>query len=290
MAESTWTTGSILAWTRGYFADKGVEDPKISAEWLVGHATGLSRLELYTDFARPLASAELKVLHESIVRRAEGEPLQYITQKAPFRYLELKISPGVLIPRPETEVLVNEVLKELDTVEGEKLVADVCCGSGCIACSLASEREDINVWATDISPEAIALTERNVAALHLKDRIQVRQGDLSAPIDEALRGCFDCVISNPPYIPTSMVDTLPEEVGSFEPRLALDGGADGLDIYRRLLDEANGLLRPGGILGVELHEDTLEEARFLATQASFTDTIVEKDLAGKPRVLVAKKG
>lgn len=279
-----------MRWTRGYFEDKGIESPKISAEWLIADATGLSRLELYTNFDRPLSSDELGRLHESIVRRTQGEPLQYITRKAPFRYLELSIEPGVLIPRPETEVLVSEVLKELDMMEGEKLVADVCCGSGCIGCALASEREAIDVWATDISEEAVRLTERNAKALGIEGRIHVRQGDLTAPIDGALAGCFDAVVSNPPYIPTHLLTELHGEVGDFEPRLALDGGTDGLDVFRRLLDGARGILREGGLLGAELHEDALEAAAELARKASYGDIRIHNDLADKPRVLIARKG
>lgn len=290
MAEAPWTSSSILSWTRGYFEDKGVENPKVSAEWLIADATGLSRLELYTNFDRPLSPQELDRLHGSIVRRAQGEPLQYITGKAPFRYLELRIEPGVLIPRPETEVLVSEVMKELDAMEGERLVADICCGSGCIACALASERDALEVWATDISEEAVALTTRNVSELGLQGRVTVLQGDLAAPIDGALEGCFDAVVSNPPYVPTSLLPVLPDEVSDFEPSLALDGGADGLDVYRRLLLEARRLLRSGGVLGVELHEDALEEAKDLARDARFTDISIVQDLANKPRVLIARKG
>lgn len=290
MTEQAWTVRSILAWTQGYFNDKGIEDAKLSAEWLISHALGSTRLDLYLDPDRPLARSELDALHGFIVQRVSGEPLQYITKTASFRYLDLAIEPGVLIPRPETEVLVSEVLKELDHEEGDKLVADICCGSGCIACALASERTNVNVIAIDISPEACALSLRNVDACGLAHAVKVLQGDLSSPIEETLYGCFDCIVSNPPYVPSAVMRSLPEEVSAFEPTLALDGGEDGLDIYRRILAESKLLLRQGGILAVELYEDSLQEAAALAAKSGFESIRIVEDLACRPRILIARRG
>lgn len=290
MGKRVWTTKEILAWTREYFEGKGIADARLSAEWLLANATGLSRIGLYADFERPLSADELDRFRASIVRRAAGEPLQYITNSVSFRYLDLRIEPGVLIPRPETEVLVSEVLRALDEAEGELLVADVCSGSGCIACALASERPRIHVIATDVSDQACALTEWNAAASGVSERVEALCGDLVAPIDDALFGCFDCIVSNPPYVPTALLSEIPAEVSAFEPTIALDGGEDGLDVYRRLLDEGLVFLKQGGVLAVELHEDALEEAVALASASGLVEPRIVLDLAGKPRVLIARKG
>lgn len=285
----TWTVKEALDWTQGYLERKGDAHALISARTLLSHATGLSHLELYTLFDRPLSQAERDVLRDGVARRGGGEPLQYITGVAPFRYLEVKVRPGVLIPRPETEVLVDEVLAALADVKAP-LVADICCGSGCIACAVATEMEDAQVWATDISPEACALARENAQACAADARVQVRRSDLDAAIPDDMAGTFHCVASNPPYIPDAVMEGLPSEVKDHEPDLALRGGADGLDVFRRLLGSAQRLLAPGGALVVELHEDSLDEACALTCAAGMEEVRVVRDLTGRPRVLVARKG
>lgn len=285
----TWTVKEALDWTQGYLERKGDAHALISARTLLSHATGLSHLELYTLFDRPLSQAERDVLRDGVARRGGGEPLQYITGIAPFRYLEMKVRPGVLIPRPETEVLVDEVLAALGDVKAP-LVADICCGSGCIACAVATEMEDVQVWATDISPEACALARENAQACAADARVQVRLSDLDAAIPDGMAGTFHCVASNPPYIPDAVMEGLPPEVKDHEPDLALRGGADGLDVFRRLLASAQRLLAPGGVLVVELHEDSLDEACALTCAAGMEEVRVVRDLTGRPRVLVARKG
>ena len=285
----TWTVKEALEWTQGYLGHKGDAHALISARTLLSHATGLSHLELYTLFDRPLSLAERDVLREAVARRGAGEPLQYITGTAPFRYLEVKVRPGVLIPRPETEVLVDEALAAITGTEAP-LVADLCCGSGCIACAVATEVLDARVWATDIAPEACALAQENVDVAGVDARVQVLESDLDAAIPQDLAGTFHCVASNPPYIPDAVMEELPSEVKDHEPDLALRGGADGLDVFRRLLTSAQRLLRPGGALVVELHETSLDEARASAEAAGFTDARIVDDLAGRPRILRAAKG
>lgn len=173
--------------------------------------------------------------------------------------------------------------------DDELLVADIGTGTGCIACSLAKEHALVRVIATDVSSDAVALARENVAALALEGRVDVMECDLGEGITDNLMGAFDLVVSNPPYIPTDVLAAIPREVADFEPTLALDGGADGLDVYRRLLDWARCALKPGGALAVELHEDCLEDAAAEADYAGFADTRIVCDLAGRPRVLTARK-
>lgn len=305
MADDLWTIKSILEWCSGYLERAGDEQPRLSAQWLLSEATGLSRIDLYTNFDRPLTADERDTMRSWVRRRAKGEPLQLICGTAPFRYLTLAVAPGVLIPRPETEVLVSEALAELslprvaDHVrtgdEGEEIIAadmrpirviDLCTGSGCIACAIASEYPAARVLALDVAPEALDLARRNAEALGLSERVCVRESDLLSAVEPDARGTFDLVISNPPYVPSAVVDGLGREVADFEPRLALDGGADGLDLYRRFLPDALSCLKPGGVLAVELYEGHLDEAARLAREAGFDAVRIVRDLAGRPRVLI----
>lgn len=282
----------------GYLSEHGDSDPKVSSRWLVSDVVGLSFMGLYTSLERPLDPSELERLRGYVKRRAAGEPVQYIVGKTGFRHIDVIVRPGVLIPRPETEVLVSEVLSRLprdkfnvgdDEAEPDLLVADVCTGSGCVACSLAYENPRIRVVATDVSPECAKLAGENVQALGLGSRVEVVKCDLAEGIDPALSGSFDAVASNPPYIPTAELATLPEEVSGHEPSLALDGGPDGLDVFRRVAQWSAGALKPGGFLAAELHEATLDAAADAARAVGFAETQVARDLAGLPRVLVARK-
>lgn len=351
---SEWTIKKALEWTEGYLADKGDENPRLSAQWLLSEACGLSRTQLFVNFDRPLSEDERGVLRDYVRRRGAGEPLQYITGEVAFRHINVKVRPGVLIPRPETEVLVSEVLAALPTpgprdvawnpeaAEQEReavaavkkaleeagesvsssentesneteedvavggdlgrpssagmdetrkslLVADLCTGSGCIACSLAYEHPDVRVIATDVAPEAVALAKENTEALGLADRVAVLQCSLGSGIGEKRMGTFDAVVSNPPYVPTAVMAGIPREVADFEPTLALDGGADGLDLFRLLAQWAARALKPGGVLACELYEGHMDAARAVAEQAGFVDVHIVDDLTGRPRVLVAKR-
>lgn len=287
--DKTWTVKEALDWTRGYLERKEDTNPLLSARFLLSHATGLSHLELYTMFDRPLSLSEREVLRDAVARRGGGEPIQYITGKAPFRHLEVKVRPGVLIPRPETEVLVEEVLGFLQDAPSP-LVADIGCGSGCISCAIAQEASGPVLWATDISSEACRLASENVEELHLQDAVHVVECDLDEGIPVQLNGMFDVMVSNPPYIPTAVMQGLPREVRDFEPALALEGGEDGLDVFRRLLDCASRRLKPQGLLAVELHEECLEAAKHLAEVHGFVRVRIVEDLASRPRILTALKG
>lgn len=459
MAEETWTARTALEWTCGYLERRGDENPRLAAEWLLSEACGLTRVQLYMDYDRPLSAEEREVLRGYVTRRGQGEPLQYIAGEAPFRYLTLKVRPGVLIPRPETEVLVSEALAclppaapraaawsveaaeqeaaavaalkeqlaELEAAQasvgspgrevgagddgggiargagagaaapeqardaeaalagvgsdagapssvsretlvrdgspfgelaptvpsgipadaavaaeasvsretaappyspeedyaadgasgvscGDEtaallpatsrgdaagdaeaasrdyfLVADICTGSGCVACAIASERPDTRVIAVDVAPEAVALARENAQAAGVAETVRVLQGNLGDPVPERYLGRFDLVASNPPYVPTDVLAGIPREVSDYEPALALDGGADGLDLFRPLLAWTVRALRPGGAFACELHEGHLDAAVALACAAGLEGARVVTDLAGRPRVLVARK-
>ena len=405
-----WTIKAALDWTVGYLARKGDENPRLSAEWLLAEACGMRRIELYVNFERPLSTDERDVLRGYVSRRGKGEPLQYITGEVAFRHIAVKVRKGVLIPRPETEVLVSEALALLPAPEracaldsriteeeaaalaacalvvrtaaprenppasaaprenppasatprenppvppnafptapvpsnpiaigsvapsgatalpissgafenvsretfsndrleedavGEKdrlrkerlqkrrlLVADICTGSGCIACSIAYEHPLAHVIATDIAPEAVALARENVSALGLTGRVRVLEGDLGACVPQELMGAFDLVVSNPPYVPTAQLAEIPREVADFEPAGALDGGSDGLDVFRRLLAWCTRALKPGGAFAIELHETCLNAAAAFAEEAGFANVRITRDLAGRPRVLSGKR-
>lgn len=289
----------MLSWMEGYLSDHGDSDPRVSSRWLVSDVVGLSFMELYTNLDRPLDPDELAELRAYVKRRAAGEPLQYIVGKTGFRHIDVIVREGVLIPRPETEVLVSEVLSRLPRdkhASGDEacedpdlLVADLCTGSGCIACSLAHENPRIKVIATDIASECVQLARENATSLGLESHVEVIASDLGEGIDPSLLGSLDAIVSNPPYVPTAVLSDVPPEVSAYEPTLALDGGEDGLDVFRRLAAWSKDALKPGGFLAVELHETTLDAAADIARSEGFAETTIVNDLNGLPRVLVATK-
>lgn len=291
-AGEVWTVKRILNWTCGYLERKGDEHPRLSAEWLLCGATGLSRVELYINFDKPLTAGELDVMRDGVRRRGTGEPLQYVTGEMPFRHIVLRCQKGVLIPRPETEVLVDAALEALKVGGCDApLVLEVGTGTGCIALSLASEHEGTRVIATDLSPLAVKLATRNRDALNLAGAVDVVECDLASGVPDALMGRFDLLVSNPPYIPTGvLVREVPAEVKDHEPKLALDGGADGLDVFRRILALAPHVLAAGGTLCVELFEKNVHVAADLVRAApGWASVEVREDLTHRPRVLVATR-
>lgn len=328
MVNDIWTIKAALDWTVGYLERKGDDNPRISAQWLLAEACGISRIELYMHLDQPLSMNEREILRGYVTRRGKGEPLQYITGSVGFRHIAVQVRPGVLIPRPETEVLVSEALALLppaprprakddeeplaadhggDAAEVEPLVddvippipaeepefepllvADLCTGSGCIACSIAYEHPFTQVFASDIAPEAVTLARENAAALGLGERVSVIGCDLGEGIPSEVVSTLDLVVSNPPYVPTAVLANIPREVAVYEPELALDGGADGLDVFRRLLTFCTHALKPGGGFAFELHETCLDDAAALAAEAGFVDVRIVADLAGRPRVLVGR--
>ena len=410
MANEIWTIKRCLEWTKEYLAERGEEHPRLSAEWLLCAATGLARIDLYMRMDKTLDAAQLETMHAAVVRRAKGEPLQYITGSTQFRMIDVACAPGVLIPRPETEMLVEEVLNYLDAevlspeaaarqrvelpwndeveqarkaeaaladerataerraanltaadeaalgsdvlgsrayaeeladreaeeaavraAEAEAVetpepeldeygiaiedndqqttpaqdaaeanvsapaeprtarVLEVGCGTGCISLSLVWERRGhVTCTATDIEPRAIDLATKNRDALGLaSDEVAFSLTNLVSSIPHDEWGTFDVLVSNPPYIPTDVMRSLPHEVKDFEPDLALEGGADGLDIFRRLLNAAPYMLRAGGLFACELYEGALDAAAELCRQAGLSDVRIVHDLTDRPRIVRA---
>lgn len=410
MANEIWTIKRCLEWTKEYLAERGEEHPRLSAEWLLCAAAGLARIDLYMRMDETLDASQLETMHAAVVRRAKGEPLQYITGSTQFRMIDVACAPGVLIPRPETEMLVEEVLNYLDAevlspeaaarqrvelpwndeveqarkaeaaladerataerraanltaadeaalgsdvlgsrayaeeladreaeeaavraAEAEAVetpepeldeygiaiedndqqttpaqnaaeanvsapaepriarVLEVGCGTGCISLSLAWERRGhVTCTATDIEPRAIDLATKNRDALGLtSDEVAFSLTNLVSSIPREEWGTFDVLVSNPPYIPTDVMRSLPHEVKDFEPDLALEGGADGLDIFRRLLNAAPYMLRAGGLFACELYEGALDAAAELCRQAGLSDVRIVHDLTDRPRIVRA---
>lgn len=286
--ERVWTVKDALGWTVDYFSRKDVPEPRRSAEWLLSAATGLSRVELYAHFDRPLSPDERARFRDGIERRAAGEPLQYVTGEMPFRHLVLRVRPGVFIPRPETEVLVDVALAALPA--GHEFAAiDLCTGSGAVAVSLAYENPWATVYASDLNPLAVETTWDNAARSNVGGRVNVFEGDLFAPLPPELHGTVPVVAANPPYIPSAGIPSLPAEVLGFEPKLALDGGADGLETARRIVVEATFWLAEDGLLAMELDEARVACMADEMRGAGWRDVTVTRDLTGRDRVASGRR-
>lgn len=283
MAEQEiWTTLKILAWTKEFLLAKGVANARLEAEWLLCAAMGLDRVGLYLQFDKPLSDAELATYRALVTRRARREPLQHILGSQEFCGLDFEVTAEVLIPRHDTEVLVTEALNRMPEA---RTVLDIGTGSGCIAVALHKRLPLAQVTATDLSAAALAVARRN-AAKHAAP-LEFLCGSLFAPL--AGRS-FDLIVSNPPYIPTADIDTLDQEVRDYDPRAALDGGNDGLDIYRALVPAAVAHLNPGGWLVVEIGIGQAKDvARLFRACGGFGEPIVALDSAGIERVVGAQK-
>lgn len=278
-----WTVLRILRWTAAFFEEKGIDSGRLDAELLLANTLDLDRVGLYLDFDRPLTKNELAGFRNKVQRRAGREPVQYILGETEFWSLPLQVSPDVLIPRPDTEVLVEEALKRCD---GPVDVIDVGTGSGAIAIAIAHDRPSVKITAIDSSSLALEVARGNAGRLGLTDRISFQQVDLAL----LPQGPYDLVVSNPPYIAAAEWETLMPEVSTFEPRVALYGGEDGLDAYRHLARQSPDILKPGGWLLVEVGAEQSGAVLGLFTSAGLTETGVRNDYAGIPRVVYGRAG
>ena len=278
-----WTTLRLLNWTQGFCAQKGVDAPRLTAELLLAHALRCDRVRLYLDFDKPLGEPDLAAFRELVRRRAEREPTAYLLGAREFHGRSFLVDGRVLVPRPETELVLEAALAALPAPPAEVTALDLCAGSGAIAISLALERPGAKVLGTELSPEALAVARDNAARLGAAG-LELLEGDLYAPLSPEAK--FDVIVSNPPYVPRGELDTLPPEVRR-EPRLALDGGDDGLAILRRIAADAPARLRPGGALVLEMHESHLHELPAICRAAGFARAEPHRDLAGLPRFVVA---
>jgi release factor glutamine methyltransferase len=287
------TVLEVIQRSADYLASKGVDSPRLQIELLLAHVLGAPRLKLYLEFERLLRDEELGALRALVRRRANREPLQQILGSASFCGLEIRVNRHVLVPRPETELLaerawtfLNDRLEEGGT--GPVLrVLDFGTGSGCLAIAVATRCSRAFVWAVDVSEAAAAVAADNVARHRLQDRIRLVAGDGFAPLPPD--AVFELIVSNPPYIPTAELAVLPPEVRDYEPRIALDGGADGLDVLRRLAAGGARFLSPTGRLMVELGAGQADRARRLFGEHRWRVEAVERDYAGHERILVASR-
>jgi release factor glutamine methyltransferase len=263
-----------------YLERHGVESPGPTAEVLLAAVLGTDRAGVYTRDG--LTTAEARRFGRALCRRCAGEPLQHVTGEQGFRRLTLRVRPGVFVPRPETEVLVEVGLRGLEGTSSP-VVVDVGTGSGAIALAVKDERPEARVLATDLAPEAVRLARENAAALGLD--VEVLQGDLLGPLPDGLRGRVDAVLANPPYMAPEDRSSLPRDVLS-EPDLALFGT---IDLYRRLFPEAFGWLRPGGFVAVEIEERAAEAVAAAARDAGLEAIDVTPDLAGRDRVVSGRR-
>jgi release factor glutamine methyltransferase len=280
-AQEPWTIRKVLTWTADHFKKKDVDAPRLAAEVLLAFTLKTDRVRLYVDLDRPLSREELTSYRALIERRCAGEPTQYLTGTREFYNRPFRVDPRVLIPRPETELLVEAVLRGLPKDQAAR-VLDLCTGSGCIAVTLAAEHPLAHVTAVELSPEALALARENARTLGVTERIQFFEGDLFGPVPPEER--FTCIVSNPPYIASAELAGLSREVLK-EPRLALDGGADGLELIRRIVAGSPSFLVPGGTVALEIGEGQGPAVAALMTSAGYKSVRVEKDLARLDRLV-----
>ncbi len=247
--EEVWTIGRLLSWTTDYLKRKGSESPRLDAEVMLAHALSRQRVELYTHFNDEVAGPARKGFRELVQRRAAGSPVAYLVGRKEFFSLTFAVSPDVLIPRPESEFVVTEYLAATRGLDAPRCV-DVGTGSGCLAIASARQQPGAHFVAIDICERALAVARANAAELGVGDRIDFRLGDGLNPL--GAEGEFDAIIANPPYIATDQIGQLETGVKDYEPRLALDGGQDGLAMVSRLIAEAPGHLKVGGYLILEI--------------------------------------
>ena len=280
--KEVWTIATMLTWMKGYFGEKGVENPRLDAEVLLSHVMGKDRLYLYVHFDQPLEETELAALRLAVKKRATRLPVAYIVENKEFMGLDFKVTTDVLIPRPDTEILVETALKLLQTMENPHIL-DIGTGSGAIAVSVLVNIPSAQGTAVDISPAALVIAEGNANRHQVTERLTFCLGDLFAPVQGQL---FNAIISNPPYIPLADIGGLTPEVRQ-EPSLALAGGEDGLDFYRRIIHEAKNYLAPGGFIALEVGFD---QAQLVATMARETGLFkvsdIVKDYGGIERVVI----
>jgi release factor glutamine methyltransferase len=308
----TWTIQKLLNWIAAYFTEKGIDGPRLSAELLLSHVLSLKRIELYTLFDKPVDQQQLHTLHALTKRAGQDEPVAYLTGKTEFYSIELDITPDCLIPRPETELLVERAIEFLraraaegpgigDALESGRLcnnsgapaqfVCDLCTGSGCIAVAIAKNFPGARIIATDISAAALEVAASNVEKHQLKERISLLQGDLFDPLIRQLDTTgFDLIVCNPPYVSAAEFEALDRNVKDYEPKVALFAGDDGLDIYRRIIEKADFFLKPAAALMLEIGYAQGPALRDLLERTNtFAEINIEKDFHNNDRVVTAIK-
>lgn len=283
-AGEAWTIRRVIAWASEDLKKRGLSSPRLDVELLLGLVLKMNRVQLIIDADRPLAKEELdryKALHK---RRRAGEPVAYLTGVREFYGRVFRVDARVLVPRPDTEILVETALARTKHLSLSARVLDLCTGSGCVAISLGRERPTTRVVGVDISPGALALAQENALRLGAVN-VGFLAGDLFAPLGPPGRVRFDLITANPPYIPDGEIPTLQQDVRDFEPKLALAGGPDGLGLVRRIVAEAPGYLEEGGSLALEVAAGQAPDVRALLEQRGFRAVEIARDLGGHERVV-----
>ncbi|MHC4213900.1 MAG: peptide chain release factor N(5)-glutamine methyltransferase [Planctomycetota bacterium] len=287
----TWTIQRLLNWITEHFAEHNVDSPRLSAELLLSHVLGVKRIDLYTQFDKIVSENHLDKLHELVKRCGEHEPLAYLIGRTEFYSLDIKVNPDCMIPRPETELLVERAIEFIRKREGKQFVCDLCTGSGCIAVAIAKNCSNANIVATDICDSALSVAAENVANHDADERVTLLCGDLFAPIIEGLDNTeFDLVVCNPPYVSSAEYEVLDKNVKDYEPKRALWAGVDGLDIYRRIAERVDEFLKPDAALMLEIGYAQGRAVRELLGQTGiFAEIKIEKDNQNNDRIVIAKK-
>ncbi|MEO5729701.1 MAG: peptide chain release factor N(5)-glutamine methyltransferase [Byssovorax sp.] len=278
-----WTIRRVIAWAADDLKKRGMPSPRLDVELLLGHVLKVDRIALIIDADRPLAKEELAAYRALHMRRRGGEPTAYLLGVREFYGRSFRVDKRVLIPRPDTEALVEVALERTRPLSLSARVLDLCTGSGCVAISIARERPTMSVTGADISPGALTVARENAVRLGAVT-LGLAQSDLFQAFDPALRK-FDLITANPPYIADEEIPTLAVDIHKFEPRLALAGGADGLDLVRRILAEAPPFLAPGGVLAMEIGAGQSPEVMRLFAEAGFEDIEARRDYGGHERVV-----
>lgn len=290
-----WTVRRVLSWMTQHFTERGCDTPRLDAEVLLAHILNCPRIQLYVRYEHPLTDADRARLRELVKRRSAFEPVAYLVGHREFFGLDFRITPAVLIPRPDTETLVLELLdhlKEISPAETSDfppaVVIELGIGSGAISVAAVVQRPNLTIHAVDISRAALEVARENAARHEVGDRVVLYEGDLFSPLPSDLQ--VEAIVSNPPYVRQADLERLDADVRDHEPRLALDGGIDGLDVARRIMSQSARFLKPGGLILVELSPDSIREAEeFLKRQGVYDKIRILKDAGGRERVLAARK-
>ncbi len=285
------TIQKLLNQATQYLTDKGVDSPRLSAELLLSHVLRVQRIELYTRFDKSVIKEQVDKLQELVKRASENEPIAYLIGKTEFYSLELEISHACLVPRPETELLVERAIEFLRTRTSRQFVCDLCTGCGCVAVAIAKNFANAGIIATDISDAALETAAKNIEKHNLRNRIKLLCGDLfDAIIPHLDVEKFDLIVCNPPYISTAEFEKLEKNVKDYEPRLALYAGTDGLDIYRKIAQQVDAFLKADGALILEIGYAQGQAVKELLENINiFREIRIEKDFHDNDRIIFAHK-
>ncbi|MBN1437259.1 MAG: peptide chain release factor N(5)-glutamine methyltransferase [Sedimentisphaerales bacterium] len=286
-----WTLKRLLEWTTDYLTKANIDQPRLCAEILLAHTLQCQRIELYTNFNRVPNPDQLTQYRQLVRRCYEHEPAAYLVGQAHFYSLSFTVGPGVLVPRPETEVLVTEALTFIrQTTRPTIDVLDLCTGSACVAVAIAVNCVEAEVLAVDISENALEYAQQNVTRHELQPRVTLMQSDLFSSVEQSGKGVFDLIVSNPPYIAQAVYEQLDRNVKDYEPPEALLAGPEGLDFYRRILNQADSFLADNAMLMVEGAFDQADDIAQLFQQTDYlTDIQTVRDQLGHKRVVKARK-